>query len=321
MLVAVTVMLILATTLVIAARMSITNARVQATRATVKVADAILQSRLDAYRRSRFADPVFLESFDVLPQADGARGVQWVPATQIVPSWCDNRDLRRLFISKYLFSRAFPQTWSEVADWMGPESHEQPPTVVNRATEPAEVLLFVLTRSVATFEVDADSINPDHVRDTDGNGKAELLDAWGNPVSFYRWPTRLVRPEGWPASATVTPPINPNDLTRARVLLRDIPDSQPGLAGTGGADDPLNNDPDDMQRFADPLRQTCIAPPAFEDFCHTPRTFHRPLIVSAGPDGLLGLNPSNDRSLSRGYWANPIDNGDLYDNISNGNIR
>jgi prepilin-type N-terminal cleavage/methylation domain-containing protein len=319
--VVVAIMLLLSTLLIVAVRNSLTSARIAATRATVRIADGILQSRIDAYKRSRFSDPLFLESFDKLPKADGAGGVVWVPAQQVVPSWCDNEELRQLFVRKYLYSRAFPQTWSEVADWMGPDSGEQPPVVVNRATEPAEVLLFLLTRSAATFQIDAESLNPDHIRDTDGNGKPELLDAWGNPVRWYRWPTRLVRPGGWPNGAPTAPAISPDDLARARVLMPAVPGPQTGQLGTGALDDPLNNDPDDGQRVADPARQTCVAPPDFEDAFHTMRTWCMPLIVSAGPDGLLGLNEPNDRSLSRGYWANPIENADLYDNISNQNVR
>ena len=30
--------------------------------------------------------------------------------------------------------------------------------------------------------------------DTNGDGIPEIVDAWGHPVRFYRWPTRLVRP-------------------------------------------------------------------------------------------------------------------------------
>jgi prepilin-type N-terminal cleavage/methylation domain-containing protein len=319
--VVVAIMLLLSTLLFVAVRQSITGARISATKATIKIADAILQSRVDAYKQSMWADPLFYETLAKLPRADGAGGVEWVLPQDVLPPWCGDEELRALFVKKYLFSRAFPQTWSEVADWLGPEANEQPPTVVNRATESAEVLAFLLKRAPASFQVDSDAINPAHVRDSDGNGKVELCDAWGNPIRWYRWPTRLVRPDGWPNGATIAPAINPDDLRRARVLMPSIPGPQSGALGTGGADDPLNNDPDDGQRVADPARQTCIAPPDFEDAFHTMRTWSMPLIVSAGPDGLLGLNEPNDRSLSRGYWANPIGNGDLYDNISNQNVR
>jgi hypothetical protein len=32
------------------------------------------------------------------------------------------------------------------------------------------------------------------VADTDGDGLFEIVDAWGQPLRFYRWPTRLFRP-------------------------------------------------------------------------------------------------------------------------------
>ena len=71
------------------------------------------------------------------------------------------------------------------------------------------------------------------VADIDADGLIELLDGWGQPLRFYRWPTRLVRPAG---SGQVI--LNPH-LVRARLLLGD------------GSIDRFSHDPDDARRIAD----------------------------------------------------------------------
>jgi hypothetical protein len=48
--------------------------------------------------------------------------------------------------------------------------------------------------------VDADSFSGNELADTDADNYMELVDAWGNPLRFYRWPTRLLHPFGFVAS-------------------------------------------------------------------------------------------------------------------------
>ena len=39
---------------------------------------------------------------------------------------------------------------------------------------------------------DLASIPPSHIRDTDNDGVPEIVDGWGTPLRFYRWPTDLI---------------------------------------------------------------------------------------------------------------------------------
>ncbi|MFT5324944.1 MAG: prepilin-type N-terminal cleavage/methylation domain-containing protein, partial [Planctomycetaceae bacterium] len=66
------------------------------------------------------------------------------------------------------------------------------------ATESAEMLFVALTRLEAFGAQTAgeDSFTTDEVRDTDGDGLPELIDGWGNPLRFYRWPTSILKPFG-----------------------------------------------------------------------------------------------------------------------------
>ena len=44
--------------------------------------------------------------------------------------------------------------------------------------------------------VGVDAFLEQEIADTDNDGLPEFVDAWGNPLRFYRWPTRLIKPFG-----------------------------------------------------------------------------------------------------------------------------
>jgi hypothetical protein len=213
------------------------------------------------------------------------------------------------------------------------------PQLHTAETESAELLYLILTGAdlFGVPPVGEDEFSTSEVRDTDGDGLLEFVDAWGRPLRFYRWPTRLLRcgedtftgntngdgnnttpagPEAWPdpryASLLIStlPSLKVNDQS----LIRDPEDSL-GLIytqvikrnpPTGGAGD-------------------LAARQKLERLFHTPETFHTLLIVSAGPDGNLGLyEPCQFDAASNvmGHLAQPIILGDpsaspLADNITN----
>ncbi|MGZ0172207.1 MAG: type II secretion system protein [Planctomycetales bacterium] len=78
-------------------------------------------------------------------------------------------------------------------------------------TESAEMLYFALTELdvFGVPPIGGDEFSTDEVADTDGDGLKEFVDGWGQPLRFYRWPTRLIKPYGVFG-----------------------PDGQPGTAGT-----------------------------------------------------------------------------------------
>ena len=63
-------------------------------------------------------------------------------------------------------------------------------------TESSELLYYTLVASdtFGSSPVDADQFSPLEVADTDEDGLPEFVDAWGEPLRFYRWPTRLIDP-------------------------------------------------------------------------------------------------------------------------------
>ena len=67
-----------------------------------------------------------------------------------------------------------------------------------RVTESAALLYFAATRMqvFGVPPVGESEFSTSEVRDTDGDGLLEFVDGWGRPLRFYRWPTRLLKPNG-----------------------------------------------------------------------------------------------------------------------------
>jgi len=136
--------------------------------------------------------------------------------------------------------------------------------------------------------------------DTDGDGLMEVVDGWGNPLRFYRWPTSLVRED--PASADDTRPVE--------------------LLISGGNSQLWSSDPDDpLGRFSVWLNANASHNNVLGYF-NAPNVYHVPLIVSAGQDGALGLEEPFEEPL--GVYARPLQDPAtrivLVDNITNRNI-
>lgn len=221
---------------------------------------------------------------------------------------------------KILYKEAFPQTWEEFNDlwpevWMeirtdqlakagGSGSASDPPvlptTDLERAAESSEVLYALITRAPIVGKgkrklisgvagVQADEFNSQDIGDTDGDGLPEFIDAWGQPLRFYRWPTRLIRPDG--SGAVITQA----QLETARTLIPNLPSLNYGVSDQVERERPLK-DADDpfraMLSFSD-----------FENIYHTPDTYSVPLVVSAGPDEKLGLREPVELSTNTTYFG------------------
>jgi hypothetical protein len=113
---------------------------------------------------------------------------------------------------------------------------KSPPTynsaLHNPVTESAACLYIILTQA-AVFDTEAPAsadLKGVEVADTDGDGLMEIVDAWGQPLRFYRWPTRLFRPAL--NSALTTPQVGITNWntttpapapTPASLLVRSMP--------------------------------------------------------------------------------------------------
>jgi hypothetical protein len=205
------------------------------------------------------------------------------------------------------------------------------------ATQSSALLYFALTRLeiFGVPSVGTDAFLTQEVADTDGDGMLEFVDGWGRPLRFYRWPTRLFKPFGllgadqqpgiatidddgtggpddiqeigWPGSDDVVIP--PVVRQHAGYYFRGLP-RPPVTTGTPpvpilGDYDLLNEDPDDPYGalMAEVKRMAAsgifVLQNVSESRYHTLDTFHKPLVVSAGADGYLGLHePFHNEDLN-----------------------
>jgi prepilin-type N-terminal cleavage/methylation domain-containing protein len=222
-------------------------------------------------------------------------------------------------------------------------------------TESAELLYFALTSSTSygVPQVDTDYFTNREVADTDGDGLPEFIDAWGFPLRYYRWPTRLIdRNAPFPFQPILSDPNDPTDIRTpsggqrqiigqerqiATTLMKALA-SPPVMMPNGtiprdmlliDPDDPVGRLYSELERLdgtnGKPLLRAFFSegtetPADVSDDYHTPDTFHAPLIVSPGPDEVLGLYEPNDFT-NRGVLAQPSDYEALLDNISNLNRR
>jgi prepilin-type N-terminal cleavage/methylation domain-containing protein len=322
LLVVIAVMAVLIALIVPATMGILRNGRIAATQATIKQVSSALNSRIEAWRRSKNTNDAHLSSMTL----------------QV--GTCSDATLTKILQRKESFRRYFPQTWAEVQSAWGLEymgnslassvpGPSQPPANVTTAerVESAEVLYWLLTDGIVpgNSQVEAMTFTSANSRDTDGNGFLEIVDAWGNPIRFWRWPTRLIRPDGIPDSSTSIPAISTTNWDSIRSQNNSLPTS-----AQAGNSQQLRTDPDDPMGIAPPKAfpppppgQACYTFTAYETAYHTLATYCAPLIASAGEDGEFGINPPRNASTSsRGYWAMPDGNyGLMLDNITNSNLK
>ncbi|MFM8224168.1 MAG: hypothetical protein ACKOJF_35150, partial [Planctomycetaceae bacterium] len=169
--------------------------------------------------------------------------------------------------------------------------------------------LVVNSTSLGDVGVGLDSFLNSEVADTDGDGRKEFVDGWQQPIVFYRWPVLLFwpgfAPQGNPANTlaqftNATPTVEmaqrlistlPVNTSLANHLARDPQDPLNLLGGIpefaeGGLMPSGNN----LVRLQYPGTFPQANNRRVAGF-HFPGTFHCPLLVSAGPNGVLGLLP------------------------------
>jgi len=190
-------------------------------------------------------------------------------------------------------------------------------------TESAELLYFALTSSTSygVPQVDTDYFTNREVADTDGDGLPEFIDAWGFPLRFYRWPTRLIditAPNPFqpvlsdPADSTDTRTIATAERQITQLVFRGL--AAPPVVMPNGAlprdvllidpDDPVGRLYSELERLDGTNGKPLFATEFNEVNYHTPDTFHAPLIISAGPDEELGLREPVETDGVKGIFGN-----------------
>ena len=199
--------------------------------------------------------------------------------------------------------------------------------------------MLTQSNSFGAASVDADRFTNEEVADTDNDGLPEFIDAWGQPLRFYRWPTRLIDvapPVPFqPDLANLSDPtdvrtVSGDERDRANLLIKGMSPQPLPLPNGVLPRDLLLTDPDDpvgrlyaeLERLNGSNGTVAFANEFNEAKYHTPETFHTPLVVSAGSDLQLGLFEPWD-TANRGNLAayNAVSAEALLDNITNRNRR
>ena len=298
----------------------------KATAATISKIYKLLQQRKEAFDR--------LNMKDAASRIVGSTGSAAFPFPAI-----PDIQTAETIVRKQRFQFAFPQRAEERSFYNGVDYGTYFTTMTPRADYESSALLYFSITQGETFgssQVDDDSFTTQELKTitatVNGNSTSitYFVDAWGQPLRFYRWPTSLIRPVSPVARAAKTmidetlplhmPAI---DRTSSKLLISSLPANN-----TYTNIDPLSIDPDDpTQRFSvlyfRPMSQ--LQKDNFRkatNMWFAEGTYHTPLIVSAGPDNKLGLLEPNSL-LGMNSLAMPISGAtaDLFDDITNLNQR
>lgn len=276
------VITVLTSLLVVASMSALGSAREAATRGTLSKVNAMLKDRMAAFENHM---------------------TNYINGGIHLTLGAPDERTGKILLRKREFKKFFPQTWSEAAEiasiaGVTPQTGASS-SAAELATESAEVLHMMLTKTTVTGqgEIGQDAFLASELADKDGDGRMEIVDAWGTPLRFYRWPCRLIKPTAM--SSTDNP--SPAELAAARTQI-------PALT-TNPADKALNSDPDDPYDLMNSIA-------SFTTDYHMLKTYHTPLVVSAGVDTLFGLESPIDPNIDN-RQAKPANLQELYDNMTN----
>lgn len=229
----------------------------------------------------------------------------------------------------------------------------------DRHTESSELLYLALTAGdvFGMPPTPLDGIDRNLIGDTDNDGNLEFLDGWGQPIKFYNWPTRLLKDDGMNYWTTLD--VGANTYPTAPLLMANLPvqppmaGSSPRRPVAGSVErHSMYRDPQDMTKTmlrwnvytapypagpitGNPLSGSSLSISTFglrtstganstaqgfrPIWYHDANTPTKPLIVSVGPDGELGLYLPTEPDENRLARVIPTDEAcqALGDNITN----
>lgn len=303
LLVVIAIMLLMLSISVVALRGAIGTAREKATQATILKIHGLVQQRVEAFHRA--VDRLNLTASKQRMKVNF--NSTYGQATNVYLN--DNSKVLDVMVKKQLFQSRFPQNFAE----RNLSGGTLPPPAPHKPETQSSALLYWLLTNSEVFgiaPVDTSEFSSSEVQDTDGDGLMEFVDGWGRPLRFYRCPTQLFRPGG-ATSYTNMAPINRNYVSAIWAGLPAHPpedvngngvlDAGEDLNNNGRLDsydiDPMDRDPDDptaqLYQLAGRDSSGTIMI-GIQDLFNTPSTFNQFLIVSAGPDGVLGLGEPFD---------------------------
>ncbi len=187
LLVVMTIIALMLSLLVGASFRFVVGAREAATAATILKASGIIQDRIRAFREFDFSD-------SAIAAANSWNAVNFGDKI--------STGLAEILVRKTRFKKAFPQAFSELDSSqilkLFPSANGVLPSTspYDSKYESGIVLYAVMTKG-ETFGAatpSEDAFTGSEVKRSPETGNLPcLIDAWGEPIRFYRWPTRLIR--------------------------------------------------------------------------------------------------------------------------------
>ncbi|WP_397568544.1 type II secretion system protein [Schlesneria sp. T3-172] len=241
----------------------------KATLATIAKIDKILQQRREAFDRMDFSD--------------AARRLLTVDLTNIgltsPESQIPNRQVAEIIVRKQRFQMAFPQRVEERSVFNGVNYYSYFTGLAQRPNYESAALLYLAITQGESFgapTVDDDAFSAAEVASIPidiGGSTIDLkyfIDAWGQPLRFYRWPTSLIKPQEGATASSFRVQVPTREFSS--MLIPSLPDfdqeslrSSPsianfepasfgkdGSAGVAGADDDNNGTTDDVTEMGWP---------------------------------------------------------------------
>ncbi|MCA9070980.1 MAG: prepilin-type N-terminal cleavage/methylation domain-containing protein, partial [Planctomycetaceae bacterium] len=223
LLVVMAIIIFLVSITVVVVGAALDNAREAATKATIRKIDGLLTKRMEAFtqameKQNSSPQPRYIYNTGLYPSSVNPVGQNISPFVLAA----GNVARAKVLGQKALFRAGFPQSITEVVavdpGLLGGNTNTQ------SAADSSEAMYIFLTKmeSFGLPAVDEDSFSSNEIGDTDGDGLKEFVDGWDQPIRFYRWPTRLIRPSASPGtpesivSSPPRPPGNPYTITVER---------------------------------------------------------------------------------------------------------
>ena len=362
LLVVMAIIAILASLAFVALGASGNAAREAATKSLIRVLSGILRERADAFQEATagvshidYDVPLKLKNHAFRAKVGEFYGLYSNAYTagdntvMITPLQAE------VFVRKAMFKATFPQRLEDLYGYDGvagtsddsPMLGRIPGSPVPSDWQSSELLYLTLTQGdvYGLPPSEIGGIDQHLIGDIDNDGRLEFLDAWKRPLEFYNWPTRLLKDNGATYTGKVT--VGSTDYTTASLLISNLPPvGSTAAASSTTSRNRIDRDPSDVTRAINPTSSTTptasAAPlmsvfslkrgsaaavpvkPFTADWYHDPNTASSPLIVSAGPDGILGLylpTETGPNRLARVYQPDPAQAVEaclgLSDNITN----
>jgi prepilin-type N-terminal cleavage/methylation domain-containing protein len=206
----------------------------------------------------------------------------------------------RVIWRKLRLRQEFPMTFAEARQpWVAPVTAQELPAkqeyvrilgsvAGGKPGESAACLLMALQRRRAgATPLTADDLGP-AASDTDNDGLKELIDGWGQPLAFYRWPT------GHPELEAA----NPHPLNVLAGKRADPLDPEGTLLAPAWFGPNLTAPTNERNWFQINLHP--ISPDGVRSY------YTVPAVVSRGPDNLLGLAAGTMQVANGGEAADNI---------------